>query len=207
MVSETTFHDIKVVAPTVALQAVKMSQASDAKLEEYCLVAKGSKGRTVADVIQRATSDPVLFAFGELLSLASVQQVVSPLVRILKLRRRKLWLILSACFQLADTDQASSFRTLQLFAYGTWATYQGTGRGASASIFLVLDFDVTPSYVEAQDHYLPLSTAQQLKLRQLTLVTMAAASKVDLQLPAHGSACNSCKHLDRFSALSPRMWG
>ena len=52
-----------------------MSRASDAKLEEYCLVAKGSKGRTVADVIQRATSDPVVFAFGELLSLASVQQV------------------------------------------------------------------------------------------------------------------------------------
>ena len=54
---------------------VAMSRASDAKLEEYCLVAKGSKGRTVADVIQRATSDPVLFAFGELLSLPSVQQV------------------------------------------------------------------------------------------------------------------------------------
>ncbi|KAL3133270.1 hypothetical protein ABBQ38_007151 [Trebouxia sp. C0009 RCD-2024] len=106
-----------------------MSQASDAKLEEYCLVAKGSKGRTVADVIQRATSDPVLFAFGELLALPSVQQ-------------------------LQDTDQAASFRTLRLFAYGTWATYQS-----------------------AQDQYLPLSAAQQLKLRQLTLVTMAAASK------------------------------
>ena len=53
-----------------------MSQASDAKLEEYCLVAKGSKGRTVADIILRATSDPVLFAFGELLSLLSVQQVI-----------------------------------------------------------------------------------------------------------------------------------
>ncbi|KAL3149113.1 hypothetical protein ABBQ32_001953 [Trebouxia sp. C0010 RCD-2024] len=106
-----------------------MSQTSDAKLEEYCLVAKGSKGRTVADVIQRATSDPVLFAFGELLSLPSVQQ-------------------------LQDTDQAASFRTLRLFAYGTWATYQN-----------------------AQDQYPPLSAAQQLKLRQLTLVTMASASK------------------------------
>lgn len=35
--------------------------------------------------------------------------------------------ILSGCLQLPDTDQASSFETLQLFAYGTWATYQGTG--------------------------------------------------------------------------------
>lgn len=60
----------------IASSFVRMSRASDAKLEEYCLVAKGSKGRTVADVIQRATSDPVLFAFGELLSLPSVQQVI-----------------------------------------------------------------------------------------------------------------------------------
>ena len=48
---------------------------ADAKLEEYCLVAKGSRGRTLADVVQRATADPVLFAFGELLAVPSVQQV------------------------------------------------------------------------------------------------------------------------------------
>ena len=48
---------------------------AESKLEEYCLVAKGSKGRTLADVVARATSDPVLFAFGELLAVPSVQQV------------------------------------------------------------------------------------------------------------------------------------
>lgn len=48
---------------------------AEAKLEEYCLLAKGSKGRTLADVVQRAISDPVLFAFGELLAVPSVQQV------------------------------------------------------------------------------------------------------------------------------------
>lgn len=102
---------------------------AEAKLEEYCLVAKGSKGRILADVVQRATSDPVLFAFGELLAVPSVQQLL-------------------------ETDQAASFRTLKLFAHGTWATYQGS-----------------------QDQYLLLTTAQQLKLRQLTLVSMAATSK------------------------------
>ena len=46
---------------------------------------------------------------------------------------------------------------------------------------------VIPSCTGAQDRYLPLSTAQQLKLKQLTLVTMAAASKVSLQLSPRGS--------------------
>lgn len=48
---------------------------AEAKLEEYCLLAKGSKGRKLADVVQRAISDPVLFAFGELLAVPSVHQV------------------------------------------------------------------------------------------------------------------------------------
>lgn len=30
-----------------------------------------------------------------------------------------------AYLQLLETDQAASYRTLQLFAHGTWATYQG----------------------------------------------------------------------------------
>lgn len=102
---------------------------ADAKLEEYCLVAKGSRGRTLADVVQRATADPVLFAFGELLAVPLVQQ-------------------------LAETDQAASLKSLALFAHGTWTTYQ-----------------------QAQDQYLPLNEAQQLKLKQLTLMSMAANSK------------------------------
>ncbi|DBA97441.1 hypothetical protein WJX77_005637 [Trebouxia sp. C0004] len=102
---------------------------AEAKLEEYCLLAKGSKGRTLADVVQRATSDPVIFAFGELLAVPSVQQLL-------------------------EADQAATYRTLQLFAHGTWGNYQ-----------------------EAQDQYLSLSPVQQLKLRQLTLVSMAASSK------------------------------
>ena len=51
---------------------------AETKLQEYCLLAKGSRGRTLADILQRATADPVLFAFGELLALPSVQQVRMP---------------------------------------------------------------------------------------------------------------------------------
>ena len=39
----------------------------------------------------------------------------------------------------------------------------------------------------APEQYLPLSPAQQLKLRQLTLVSMAATSKVSLQLVTDSS--------------------
>ena len=45
------------------------------RLQEYCLLAKGSKGRMLVDIIQRATSDPTLFAFGELLVVPTIEQV------------------------------------------------------------------------------------------------------------------------------------
>ena len=94
---------------------------ADTKLQEYCLLAKGSRGRTLADILQRATADPVLFAFGELLALPAVQQVANARGSAACIAMCKAF----ACpVQLADTDQASSLRTLMLFAHGTWASYQ-----------------------------------------------------------------------------------
>lgn len=91
-----------------------------------------------------------------------------------------------AGLQLNETDQATSYRTLQLFAHGTWGTYQGTQLGSLRMITarLCTSASETPlqlslvSGLGAHDQYLPLSVAQQLKLRQLTLVSMAASSKV-----------------------------
>lgn len=49
----------------------------DAKLQQYLLLGKAAKGRGVAELIAKATAEPGLFTFGELLDLPSVQEVCS----------------------------------------------------------------------------------------------------------------------------------
>ena len=46
-------------------------------MEQYCLLAKGARGLALADLIQRVTSDPQIFAFGELLSMPHIQEVMA----------------------------------------------------------------------------------------------------------------------------------
>lgn len=48
---------------------------ADPKLQPYLLLAKGARGRALADLIVKATSEPGLFAFAELLDLPQVQEV------------------------------------------------------------------------------------------------------------------------------------
>jgi COP9 signalosome complex subunit 7 len=50
----------------------------DNKIEQYLLLAKGARGRALADLIQRATAEPGLFAFGELLEVEGVKEVPRP---------------------------------------------------------------------------------------------------------------------------------
>ena len=48
----------------------------DGKIEQYCILAKGARDLALQDVIQRATAEPGIFAFGELLSVPAVQEVL-----------------------------------------------------------------------------------------------------------------------------------
>ncbi|KAG2441640.1 hypothetical protein HXX76_003258 [Chlamydomonas incerta] len=102
----------------------------DAKIQQYVLLAKGLRGRGLTDLIAKATGDPAVFGFGELLDVQSVKE-------------------------LQGTDLAPHNALLQLFAYGTWSEYQAN----SASL---------P----------PLNEAQTLKLKQLTVASLAASEKV-----------------------------
>jgi COP9 signalosome complex subunit 7 len=45
------------------------------KIEQYLLLAKGLCGLALSDLITKATAEPGLFTFGELLILPQVQQV------------------------------------------------------------------------------------------------------------------------------------
>eukprot|EP00899_Mesostigma_viride_P003813 jgi/Mesvir1/13432/Mv16505-RA.1 len=99
-------------------------------LEQFCLLAKGAKGRALVQLIHEATSHPDLFAFGELLDVPSIAE-------------------------LEGTEFASSLHLLRLFAHGTWKDYT-----ASPSSFP----ELTPK--------------QLLKLRQLSVMSLAAATKL-----------------------------
>lgn len=48
----------------------------EAKIEQYCLLAKGAKGKAVAELMRKATAEPGLFAFGELLDMPHVKEVI-----------------------------------------------------------------------------------------------------------------------------------
>lgn len=98
--------------------------------EQFCLLAKSARGRAAAEIVAQATSDPALFAFGELLHAPHIQE-------------------------LQGTDHAYAWELLQLFAYGTWADFRAVA------------------------HRLPpLQPQQVLKLKQLTVMTLAEKAKV-----------------------------
>jgi hypothetical protein len=50
-----------------------MDQA--AKLEPFLLLSKNARGMAAADVVQKATSEPGIFAFGELMDVPGINQV------------------------------------------------------------------------------------------------------------------------------------
>ncbi|CAI5469886.1 unnamed protein product [Closterium sp. Yama58-4] len=99
-------------------------------LEQYLLLAKSARGRALVELVTKATSDPNLFAFGELLNVPQIKE-------------------------LEGTEHASALAVLRLFAYGTW-----------------------PEYKEKAAQLPELQPQQQLKLKQLTVMTLAEDSKV-----------------------------
>lgn len=51
------------------------SMADDAKIQQYLLLAKSARGRALCELINKATAEPGLFAFGELLDTPAVNEV------------------------------------------------------------------------------------------------------------------------------------
>ena len=54
-------------------------------MEQYLLLAKGTKGRALVDLIQKVTAEPGIFSFAELLDLSNIQEV----------SRTVLWIIVT----------------------------------------------------------------------------------------------------------------
>ncbi|WIA42053.1 hypothetical protein OEZ86_009341 [Tetradesmus obliquus] len=71
---------------------------TEAKLQQYLLLGKSAKGRSMCELITKATAEPGLFTFGELLDLPNVQELQA---------------------------EFAAFRALlELFCYGTYPEYQ-----------------------------------------------------------------------------------
>jgi COP9 signalosome complex subunit 7 len=51
------------------------AEAEAAKLQQYMLLAKSARGRALCELINKATAEPGLFAFGELLDNPSIVEV------------------------------------------------------------------------------------------------------------------------------------
>ncbi|KAF8059698.1 csn7 [Scenedesmus sp. PABB004] len=71
----------------------------EGKLQQFLLLGKAAKGRAMCELITRATAEPGLFTFGELLDLPGVQE-------------------------LSGSEFAAFRSLLELFCYGTWEEYQ-----------------------------------------------------------------------------------
>eukprot|EP00127_Corallochytrium_limacisporum_P004915 Clim_evm59s191 gene=Clim_evmTU59s191 len=70
-------------------------------LEAYLALAKGTQGAAISDIIVRATEDPQVFCFGELLDVKGVQD-------------------------LRDTVHNKFLNLLELFAYGTYTDFKAS---------------------------------------------------------------------------------
>ncbi|CAK0787659.1 hypothetical protein CVIRNUC_010881 [Coccomyxa viridis] len=98
-------------------------------MEQYLLLAKGTKGRALVDLIQKVTAEPGIFAFAELLDLSNIKE-------------------------LEKSEHAHAYHLLNVFAYGTLAEYNASRASLPA-----------------------ISEQQQLKLRQLTAISIAEDKK------------------------------
>lgn len=106
---------------------------AEAKLQQYLLLGKSAKGRSICELIAKATAEPGLFTFGELLDLPSVQEVRNEAAGARGGDAGGLTphLLIS---QLASGEFASFRALLELFCYGTWSEYQGKQRPAGGGL-------------------------------------------------------------------------
>ncbi|XP_072949005.1 COP9 signalosome complex subunit 7b [Epargyreus clarus] len=102
---------------------------SNHSLEQFVLLAKGAKGFACAELIKQVLEAPGVHVFGELLEVPNIKE-------------------------LETGAYATHFRTLNLFAYGTYK-----------------------DYLENKSEFLELTPVQCKKLQHLTIATLATQEK------------------------------
>lgn len=165
---------------------------SEAQLEQFCILAKSTKGRAIADLIQKATSQPGIFTFGELLDIPNVKEVCMMCCRPIELQlisslreslclcrsflKQSLLLPMSSCNCLhMALGRTTEVRALWLLAQALLAhQHMFSYIGVSSAEY---------------QGKISLNSQQELKLKLLTVATMAGASSVRMLHISH--ACHT----------------
>lgn len=121
-------------------------------LEQFVLLAKGTKGAACQDLIKTVLEAPGVFVFSELLAEPNIREVrhCNFTVNEPFITHRKTFFFL---LQL-ETTHPNYLNTLNLFAYGTYK-----------------------QYLDNQSSLIELTDAMKKKLKHLTIVTMAISNK------------------------------
>jgi hypothetical protein len=109
---------------------------AEAKLQQYLLLGKSAKGRSMCELITKATAEPGLFTFGELLDLPTVQEVRASARLLGDLLCPVLCcsqLLLLFCDLQLQGEFAAFRALLELFCYGTYPEYQREWRSAASA--------------------------------------------------------------------------
>ena len=125
-------------------------------LDQFCQLARQQKGLALVFLIEKVLSNPKIYVFSELLAVPSVAALKkSPRYSSIQPDDTSSS-SLSQTESQGDNDNAyKSYKTLELFAYGTYKQYLAN-----------------PS------DYITLNATMQNKLRQLTIVSLAETSKI-----------------------------
>lgn len=144
-------------------------------VQPFILLSKSARGAAAAGLVEKATAAPAVYVFAELLQQPSIKDVCPPL-RSLETDHPGTNAQSPPALQLANQEQhVKSYRLLQLFAYGTWADYNGPSPAPFARI---LRSDSALYAAENRDQYPQLSREQETKLKHLTILSLAATSRV-----------------------------
>ena len=134
---------------------------SDSIVLQMCELAKQQKGLALVFLIEKVLTNPKIYVFGELLSVPSVQALRTSAVAGGSNSHPSQEASSSSSGDGNDsgtgdsTKSSKSYRTLELFAYGTYR-----------------------DYATEPDQYIALTPAMANKLKQLSIVSMAVQSKV-----------------------------
>jgi hypothetical protein len=138
---------------------------SDAKIEQFVLLAGSTRGLALVELIKRATSEPGLFAFGELIDLPAIQEVMASAADV------------STCNQ--PQHHRSSMENMHSIIHCSNSLHSAAGQITKVTCNWALTMQPAPPPRTANKEQFPsLSDAQTNKLKQLTVVSLATAQKV-----------------------------
>ncbi|XP_037943264.1 COP9 signalosome complex subunit 7-like [Teleopsis dalmanni] len=104
-------------------------EAAQNRLQQFCLLAKTAHGQAILELVKQVLEAPGIYVFAELLGMPNVAELKTGL-------------------------NAKYYKTLELFAYGTYKEYK-----------------------QKQEDYIDLTPVMLKKLQQLTIVSMAVKRK------------------------------